>query len=443
MNQASLLNDLLHKFLEKTTSDHDLSSLNLLEKWAKLSEIVNESQKITTESTNNQESSFISCKASSKSEHHLKKQSSVSENPHVEVEKEKTNIANFEPEVKKTTNTNETVTINEVFQAQNTEFSENRENLEENSSKNNRYYVLSKTANFLQKALQVESFEHMNLNTYFLSTYILEMVSSNEQLLKSVAVSHFISLIMESFSSENQSNFNELYVLVNTKQIVLNPHSSSIFSEEELKISFLNNFRKILTLRAKSHVSFTKLAKSFAYLIWQKPLFLESLTVFLKEMMINALYKSNSFLDKENMIKTILQIWSEPRKDLLKLLAETLNRNIELYEIKENRLEQSIYKPNVNGLMEEKKILFNNKICLIAGVKNENVRGSLILNISEKECFEKMENLSKDEIAFLEEENYVNTSTSSKSFTGILNSSKEKNTVSNVIFYLKFCLKTF
>ncbi len=436
MNQTSLLNDLLHKFLEKTISDHDLSSLNLLEKWTQLSETVIESQKITMESAINQESSFISGKASSKREHHLKKQPSISENPHFELEKEKANIVNFELETKKATNTNETVTINDVFPAENSEVSENRQNCEETSSKNNKYYVLNKTVSFLQKALQVESFEHMNLNTYFLSTYILEMVSSNEQLLKCVAVSHFISLIMESFSSENQSNLNELYVLVNTKQIVLNPHSSSIFSEEQLKVSFLNNFRKILTLRAKSHVSFTKLAKSFAYLIWQKPLFLESLTVFLKEMMINALYKSNTFLDKEFMIKTILQIWSEPRKDLLKLLAETLNRNIELYEIKENRLEQSIFKPNVNGLIEEKKILFNNKICLIAGVKNENVHVSLILNISEKECFERMENLSKDEIAFLEEENNVIISnTSSKSFNGILIPSKEKNTLSNVSFF--------
>jgi len=413
MTQTIVLKDLLSKFLEKMTNDYELSSLSLSEKWARLSDSFTETIKVPTELTPTQDSSFFSNKAI-KPEPLMRKQPSISENIHQELEREK-NSSNFDQKISNFHNNDcgESSTLEPV----------------EIKSK---YYVLSKTANFLQKSFQTENVDFLNLNSYFLSTYILEMASSNELLIKCVAVSHFISLIMESFSSENHQNLNELYNLVYNKQIILSPHPSSIFSEEQLKFSFLSNFKKILTLRAKTHVSFTKLAKSFAYIIWQKPVFLESLVVFLKEMMVGTLNRSNGFIEKEMMHKIIMQLWTEPRRDLLKLLSETLNRTIEIYLIKDNRLEQNVYKPN---LVEEKKVVINNKISLLSGLKNDGMWVSLILNISEKECFERLENLSKEEIIFLEEES-LQTVNTSKSMN-LIPKEKEKSSTP-IINYVKY-----
>lgn len=360
MSQTLILKDLLSKFLNQISSDFDLTSLSLSEKWSLLSDSL-DTTKTPTDLPSNPDSSFISSKP-------LKKQQSLS---------------------------NEV--LSEQIEATN----------EETKSK---YYVLNKTTGYLQRVFGAEGIEHLGLNSYFLSTFVLEMGSSNELLIKCVAVSHFISLIMESFSSENHPSLSEVYNLVNNRQVLLAPTPGSIFSEEQLRSSFLSNYRKILSLRAKAHVSFTKLAKSFAYLIWQKPVFLESLVLFLKELMVNTLNRSPGFIEKEMMQKIILNVWTEPRRDLLKILAETLNRTIEIYQVKENRLEQCGYKPNSNG--EEKKVVINNKISLLAGARNDAMNVSLILNISEKECFERLENLSKEEIAFLEEETISNVPTS-------------------------------
>ena len=432
MNQISLLKDILQKFLEKTCCDYDLPTSNTIEKWSKLSDSFLDFNKNPSEQPINQESSFVSSKATiCKGEGLFKKQSSISDKNDLENDKNDNQTDNLEM---KTVSNDENTPLNK----DKIESPETNDDLDSRS----KYYVLSKTVNFLQKALEAESFEYLNLNSYFLSTFILEMISANEMMLKCVAVSHFIHLIMESFSNESHPSLNDIYNMVNTKQCVLNPHSTSIFSEEQLKNSFLNNFKKILKLRAKSHVSFTKLAKSFAYLIWQKPLFLESLVVLLKEMMIITVHKTNTFLDKDFMIKLVLQIWSEPRRDLLKLLAETLNRTIELYEIKENKLEVNNYKPNITGFNEERKLLLSNKISMISGNKNENVWVSLILNISEKECFERLENLSKDEISFLEEENITLTTMTTPPLTfqssNILPISNKEKKFSVQVFFIFF-----
>ena len=391
MSQTLILKDLLSKFLDRISSDFDLTSLSLSEKWSHLSDSL-DTTKTPTDLPSNPDSSFISTKP-------LKKQQSLSN----EVLSEPIDVANDESKSK--------------------------------------YYVLNKTTGYLQRVFGAEGIEHLGLNSYFLSTFVLEMGSSNELLIKCVAVSHFISLIMESFSSENHPSMSDVYNLVNNRQVLLTPTPGSIFSEEQLRSSFLSNYRKILSLRAKAHVSFTKLAKSFAYLIWQKPVFLESLVLFLKELMVNTLNRSPGFIEKEMMQKIILNVWSEPRRDLLKILAETLNRTIEIYQVKENRLEQCAYKPNLTG--EEKKVVINNKISLLAGARNDAMNVSLILNISEKECFERLENLSKEEIAFLEEETISNVPTSKS--MNLIPPIKEKVPVAvlNVIIFINFWLEIF
>ena len=422
MSQTLILKDLLSKFLDKISSDFDLSSLSLSEKWARLSDSFTDPTKTPTDLPSGNDSSFLSSKPT-KNEPMLRKQQSVSETA-------------SDPFFQKTC-TYEQKANDAIFEKEPVVY-----DASETGDCRSKYYVLSKTTGFLQRVFGSEGIESLGLNSYFLSTYVLEMGSANELLIKCVAVSHFISLIMESFSSESHPSLGEVFNMVNNRQVVLTPSPGSIFSEEQLRASFLSNYRKILSLRAKTHVSFTKLAKSFAYLIWQKPVFLESLVLFLKELMVNTLNRNPGFIEKEMMQKIIQSIWTEPRRDLLKILAETLNRTIEIYQVKENRLEQCVYKPSVTG--EEKKVVINNKISLLAGARNDAMCVSLILNISEKECFERLENLSKEEIAFLEEETIVNVPTS-KSMNLIPIKEKEKipTPLLNYVKILNFIFMNF
>lgn len=254
-------------------------------------------------------------------------------------------------------------------------------------------YQLTKTPLYLQKALEINSLENLSINSYFLSTYVLDLGLEGSLLPKGLIIAHCINLILESFNLNgegSQNQLKELVLLVSNGQVGLIPLKGSIYSEEQLKKAFLTGFSKVLSLRAKPHISFTKLARSFAFITFKKPVFLESLVVFLKGLLLLNITKGFGSFNRENLENN----WFEPKKEFFQLVSHTLNRGIDVYEIKERGLEQIGYKP------EEKRGSFMNKISvIITGEKT-----CLVLNISEKECFERLDVLSKEEQEFLEDD---------------------------------------
>lgn len=416
MSQTKILQDLLNKFIENIGDEFDISSEEILYKWGNISENSSEFNKpVENVNTYNQDSSFFSNKRS-KTENNLKKQSSISTNFPLEIEKEILNSKSEHSFPKKSPIETDFHNKNHI------DLSENSF-LGENESKN-KYYVLTKTVQFLEKNMRFVNLEDLNLSSYFLSTYLLEIGNCDEPLLKSIAISYFLNLLMESYNDENSlaSQLYDVYSLVNLRQIVLKPQTGSIFTEEQLSNAFKANITKILILKSKSNLSFNKLSKCFSYLIWQKPLFLESMVVLVKELMLAKV--SNNNIEKESMHKLIFQICDEPKHDLLKLITETLNRNIDLYEINGDVIDLTTFKCN-------QKIPQNNKITLLSCAKRDKFIHSLVLNVSEKDCFEKLEILTKEEIAFLED----------MSTTTIMFSKQQPLGITNVLLYYYFFFK--
>lgn len=386
MNQTVILKDLLSKYLEKISTDFEISSFDLSEKWAFLCDSLFElSKPIEILANNHGEASISSCKGS-KIETHLRNQSSISENLQVDSEKGK-------PKVKH----------EQIFQKSEQEILPNKsleESFHENDRKN-KYYVVVKTKSLLQKLRYPKFHEIENFN--IMANYALELANCHELLLKNIAIAHFLHLIVESFSEQQAitNNLYEAYSRINSKQIILNPHNESIFSEDQLKLAFLSNIKKILMLKSQANVPLQKLCRCFTYLIWQKPLFLESLMVYIKEIMLNKLKNNEIFAENRDfMINLVSQLWGEPKRELMKLVCDVLKRNIEFYDLSEDNFKSHNF---VSELNEEEKKIFGNKISLIGYVKGEEYMVSLVFNQLEKEYFEKFECLSKEDITFLED----------------------------------------
>lgn len=196
-------------------------------------------------------------------------------------------------------------------------------------------------------------------NTYYMNCQTLKLSSEDtEPLLLYVALAHFKCLVFESFS-DNPHKQNQLFQLFDRlvkKQVRL--QATKLYSQDQLESEVTQNLSRIIELKFNYNLSNQKITKNLVLTLSQNGKFLVGLAQLVKVIVFNyidtcsgeiltSFINNQQLTEKEKKAKLTEQIsayaWKEIKPELMFLLAQALNRTIEIHSLKEVKLEKTIF----------------------------------------------------------------------------------------------------